>query len=231
MKKIIVLMLVVALCVPALFSCAFINKFFDKTLDNVAEMYSNSAPTKVVATTKQTIASVELNSRYELITGFVDDKSASVYTETVESLRTIDDGGNTDEIKSLIKTTDKKIEAVQGYGARTNGGEWNPNGNVWTIGRGSMALNLDDALLENVVYENNTLTFTVAAENAGAVLGEEYSDKITGTVEVTIKNDGAVITSIDLHYFLAGDAANNLVESEMTVSVVYSYDIEKITIE
>ena len=52
-----------------------------------------------------------------------------------------------------------------------------------------------------------------------------------GDVEVTIVNDGAVITSIELHYFLAANEAANLVESEMTVKVVYTYDLERITIE
>ena len=62
------------------------------------------------------------------------------------------------------------------------------------------------------------------------VLGTDFSAYITGDVEITIVDDGAVITSIDLHYHLAGDGAN-LAESEMTVKVVYTYDLERITIE
>jgi hypothetical protein len=82
-----------------------------------------------------------------------------------------------------------------------------------------------------VVYENHTLSFTVPAANVAQVLGEEYSANVSGDVEVVIVDDGAVIASIDLHYFLKGDEAAHLVESEMTVKVVYTYDLEKITLD
>jgi hypothetical protein len=94
-----------------------------------------------------------------------------------------------------------------------------------------MALNLDEDSLENVVYENNTLTFTIPVANVATVLGEEYSQNIGSDVEVVIVDDGAVVTSIDLHYFLKADESINLPASEMTVKVVYTYDIERINIE
>ncbi len=235
MKKVIVFILVVALCVPTLASCAFINKvtggLFDNTLKKVSEMYSMSSPTKVVATTKQTIGAVELNCSYELVTGYVDNKPASVYTVTTEEIRSVEDGGNTDVIKSLISSVTKKTEAIEGIGSRTNGGEWNPQGSIWVIGRGRMALNLNKKYVENMNYENHTLTFTVPQKYAANVLGAEYATDISSDVEITIVDDGAVITSVDLHYFLAGDESANLVESEMTVKVVYTYDLERITIE
>ena len=230
MKRILVLMLVVALCLTALTSCKLLGKKDeDTTLSQIAEMYSKSAPTKVVTVTKQTIAGVELNCSYELVTGYVDNKNASVYTETIEQIRTVEEGGNTNEVKDLIKTTTKKTEAVEGFGARTNGGDWNPQGTIWVIGRGRMALNLDESCLNNVAYENHTLTFTVSAANAGTVLGAEYATDIEGDVSVTIVDDGAVITSIELHYFLKGEG--NVVASEMSVKVVYTYDLERITID
>jgi hypothetical protein len=94
-----------------------------------------------------------------------------------------------------------------------------------------MALNLDAQYLTDVVYENNTLSFTVPAANVAQVLGEEYSANVTGDVVVKISDDGAVITSIDLHYFLKGDEAAHLVDSEMTVKVIYTYDLERITLD
>lgn len=228
MKKIITLILVVALCAMALTSC----KLFagDTTLDDMAAKYSMSAPTKVVATTNQKFSSYELNCSYEIVTGFVDNSSASVYTVTTEELRTVEEGGNTEEVKDMIKSTTKKTEAIEGFGSRTNGGEWNPNGSVWKIGRGRMAINLDKNAVENVVYENNTLTFTVPLANVATVFGEEYSKNISSDVQVTIVDDGAVVTSLDLHYHVAGDG-KNLAESEMTVKIVYTYDLERITIE
>ena len=233
MKKIIVLMLVVALCATALTSCALIEKFTgngDTTLTDVALMYNMSSPTKVVATTEQSFGSYELNCSYELVTGYVDNNLASVFTVTTEELRTVEEGGNTDEVKDMIKSTTKKTEAIEGFGARTNGGDWDPAGSVWAIGRGRMALNLDATAITNMTYENNVLTFTVPADKAATVLGADYAKNVASDVEVTIVNDGAVVTSVDLHYYLAGDGAN-LAESEMTVKVVYTYDLERITIE
>lgn len=235
MKKIIVLILAVALCATAFTSCELINKLIggeegDDTLANVAAMYNMSAPTKVVATTTQDFGSYELNCNYELVTGYVDNSLASVYTVTTEELRTVEEGGNTEEVKEMIKSTTKKTEAIEGFGARTNGGDWDPAGAVWAIGRGRMAINLDESAVENVSYENHTLTFVVPAANVATVLGQDFSTYITGDVEITIVDDGAVITSIDLHYYLAGDGVN-LAESEMTVKVVYTYDLERITIE
>ena len=231
MKKIIVLMLTVALCVAALTSCQYLDMFKgDSTLDDVAAMYNMSAPTKVLATTEQNFGSYELNCSYEIVTGYVDNSRASVYTVTTEELRTVEEGGKTEEVKDMIKTTTKKTEAIEGFGSRTNGGDWNPEGDVWTIGRGRMAINLEESALTNVVYENNTLTFVVPVANVATVFGESYAANIASDVEVTIVNDGAVVTSVELHYYLVGDGAN-LPETEMTVKVVYTYDLERITIE
>lgn len=241
MKKIIVFMLVVALCVPALFSCEVIGQVAEKLgidlggnedpVENVAKMYNMSTPTKVVATTSQNIGGFKLDCSYELVTGFVDNKPASVYTVTSESIRSVEDGGNNEEVKDMVISTTKKTESVEGYGSRVNGGDWDPSGSVWTIGRGRMAINLDAQYLTNVLYENHTLSFTVPAANVAQVLGEEYSANVAGDVEVVIVDDGAVITSIDLHYFLKGDEAAHLVESEMTVKVIYTYDLERITLD
>lgn len=255
MKKIIVFVLVIALCVPALFSCAFLEGILPEGIlpgsgdnnnnndgDNtaketpvtiVAGMYKMSLPTKIVATTKQSISSLHLNCSYELVTGYVDNRPASVYTVESEEIRTVEEGGNTEEVKDIIKKTTKKTEAIEGTGSRTDGGEWNPNGSVLVIAKGGMALNLDETYMNNVKYNKNThtLTFTVTAENAAKVLGEDYAKDIASDVKVTIVDDGAVITSIELHYFLKGDESINLVQSEMNVKVVYTYDLERITID
>ena len=239
MKKILVLILVVALCVPALFSC---KKTEASPLDDVAVMYSQSAPTKVSATTVHKIGYYELNCSYEIVTGYVDGLPASVYTSVVEEVRTVEEGAATEDILELIKKTTKITEAIEGQGARVTSivdkenpvvGKWNPNGTVWTIGRGTMGLNLDKNAVTNVVYENNTLTFTIPESNVATVLDEygqwSYSEDVVGDVEVTIIDDGPVITSIQLHYFLKGDG-KNLEDSEMTVTVNYDYKIEQITI-
>ena len=231
MKKIIVLMLTLALCMAAFASCGLFKKTEEANpLADVAKMYNQSAPTKIVATTKHTISSLELNANYELVTGYVDDKPASVYTVTTDELESVENGGATDIKKPHIKTTTKTTEAIEGIGSRTNGGDWNTQGSVYTIGRGGMALNLDKASVTNVNYTDNVLTFTVPQANAAIVLGSDYAANIASDVQVTIVNDGAVVTYVELHYSLAGNPANNLPQSEMVVKVEYTYDLEKITI-
>lgn len=231
MKKIIVLMLTIALCVAAFSSCGLFKKNKEASpLEKVSSMYSQSAPTKIVATTNHTIASLQLNNKYELVTGYVDDAPASVYTVTTEELESVENGGATDIKKPHIKTTTKVTEAIQGIGSRTNGGDWNTQGSVYVINRGGMALNLDEASVTDVNYADNVLTFTIPQANVATVLGADYSSNIASDVKVTIVNDGAVITSVELHYSLAGNAATNLPQSEMVVKVEYTYDLEKITI-
>lgn len=240
MKKIIVFVLVMALCVPALFSCDIVDKITGSSggdnievspVSTVAAMYKMSEPTKIVASTKQDIGGLELNCNYELVTGHVDNRPASVFTVNSEEIRTVEDGGNNQEVKDLIKKTTRKTEAIEGTGSRVNGGDWDPNGAPYKIVRGGMALNLKEEYMQNVKYENHTLTFTVTSQNAAAVLGESYAGNVSGDVKVTIVDDGAVITSIELNYLIKGDESINLVESEMTVKVIYTYDLERITIE
>jgi hypothetical protein len=238
MKRIIVFALVLALSVTALSSCAVVDKVLGLFGGNQSDIYTEtmnkyyvSEPTKIVATTKQTIGALELNCSYELITGFVDNVPASVYTVVTEEIRSVEDGGNNEEVKDMIISTTKKTEAVEGIGSRTNGGEWNPLGTVWVIGRGRMALEVREGNVTNATYENNVFTCTVPADKVAAVLGEEYAADVAGEVELKIVDDGAVVTSVELHYFLKGDESINLPQSEMNVKVVYTYDLERITIE
>ena len=233
MKKIIVFALVVALCIPVLASCKLLDTF-KNPLKDITEMYSMSDPTKVEATVKHEIGSTVLNNSYKLIIGTVDGSRASVYVEHKEELDSVENGGATEVVQPLVKQTDTITEAIEGTGSRTtlNGktGSWDPDGNVYTIGRGRMALNLTKKLVENVTYEDHVLNCTVPAGNAGAVLGEDYATYISGDVSITIEDDGAMITYIKLVYKLAADASKNLPESTMTVEVNYSYDIEQINI-
>lgn len=230
MKKIIVLVLTLALCATSFTSCKLFNKMFNNPLKDVQEMYGNSAPTMVVATTKQVFKSYELNNKYELKIGQVDGKAASVFTETTEELETIESAGGSDIVKPFIKTTTKTTEAIEGIGARVNGGEWNPSGTTYAIGRGAMALNLDKKSVTDVKYENHTLTFTIPNANIATVLGDGYEAGVDGDIKVTIVDDGAVVTSIELRYTLAGNTKANLPASEMIVFVEYHYDIQHITV-
>ena len=232
MKKIVVLLLIAALAVPSLFSCDLFKKEATP-VTLVANMYKVSQPTKVVATTKQIIIQdqLELDGRYEIVTGYVDSKPASVYKIETEEIRSVEEGGQNEEVKDLVKSTSRVIEAIEGKGSRTNGGEWNAEGTVWTIGRGRMALNLSDELVKSYTYENHVLTLDIAKENVAKVLSEEYAQYVDGDVHIVIVDDGAVVTSVELTYFTAPNEEVNLGRTEMRVRVDYTYDIEKITIE
>lgn len=229
MKKIIVLMLVLALCVTAITSCGKKNNP-KKILQEVTEMYDNSAPTKVVATTKQVFSAYELNCKYELTTGQVGGATASVYKVTKEELETIENAGGSDIVRPMIKTTTKVTEAIEGIGSRVDGSAWSAEGTVYTIGRGAMALTLDKETVTDVVYENSVLTFTIPNANIATVLGEAYATGVDGDISVTIVNDGSVITSIELRYTVPADTKAGLEASQMIVYVEYQYDIQQITI-
>ncbi len=244
MKKIILLLLVVALSVATLSSCnIFKNSQQSKdpdpapvtkeptALEKVAEMYRNSAPTKVTAVTTQTVTEdIELVCTYELVNGTVDGAPASVYTEKKQELDTVESGGATEVIKPLVKDTVRVTEAIEGIGSRVNGGNWNAQGSVTNIVRGGMAIYLNEAYLTNVKYENNKLTFVIPVANVATVLGDSYATYIASDVYVTIANDGAVITSIELSYNLKANEAAKLGETAMVVKVEYTYDLEEITI-
>lgn len=258
MKKIIILVLVMALCVVGFASCIPSNNNDNNSnnnndtntgnnnnnnnnndnnntvvstpLDDVAKMYSQSLPTKIVAETKQTIASVELNCKYTLVNGTVSELPASVYEVYTQEIDTIENGGGTEVIKPLIKETTRKTEAIQGIGSRVNGGDWDPEGVVYTITRGAMAINLDSDSVTDVEYKDNVLKFTVPIANVATVLGKAYVADIASDVKVEIVTDGAVVTSIELRYSLKGNEEANLIQSEMFIKVDYTYDLEKITI-
>ena len=230
MKKIVVLLLIAALVVPTLFSCV---EQVVTPVNVVAGMYKVSQPTKVVATTKQIIVPdiLELDGRYEIVTGYVDSKPASVYKMQTEEIRSVEEGGQNEEVKELVKTTSRVVEAIEGKGSRINGGDWNAEGTVWNIGRGRMALNLSNDYVKSYTYNNHVLTLEVAKENAANVLGEEYAQYIDSDVHIVIVDDGAVVVSVELTYFIAANEEANLGRSEMHVKVDYTYDIERITIE
>lgn len=233
MKKIIVFMLALALCLASFTSCKFFNKVtnkFKSPLEDVQTMYNSSAPTRIVATTKQVFQSYELNSKYEIILGQVDGMDASVYNVTEEKLESLESAGGTEVVKPLIKTVTTKTESIAGIGSRTDGGPWNPEGGATVIGRGSMAINLDKDRVTDVNYQDHVLTFTIPNANIDAVLGGAFSSGIAGDVKVTIVDDGAVVTSIELHYTLLGNDKAGLPQSEMIVKVEYTYDLEQITI-
>ena len=255
MKKIIGFLLIISLCLPALFACDNLKDSLpseipqvntdEKELSDVAKvakMYEVSAPTKVVATTKQVLVKdvLELDGSYEMLTGYVNGVAAYIFTSNTESIRTVEEGGKNDEVKAIKVPTEIIEEYIEGIGLRvsttvdnqTTVGDWDNNPEIETkaIGKGKMAINIKDKYLTDVEYKDGVLSFTIPKDKVSSVLGKTYAKYISGDVKVVITNDGAQITSIELEYTISGDTSSNVGASKMYVKVEYSYDIEKITI-
>ena len=230
MKKIIALVLALT-CSIALFSCGK-KDGIEKDVKDVASMYESSAPTKIVTTVKNTVGTREYDAEYTLVTGKIGDKIATVYTYWYEKLRSVEDGANS-EIVGPEEIVKGSREFLEDSGVRENGGKWDDEGYNFAPAAGDIAIDLKFSNLVDPKYENNVLTFSVAPDKAqdvlAVVLGEDLDEgAIAGNVSVTITNAGSVITGITVVYTVA--ATDDYPEIVTTVSAVYTYDLEKITL-
>lgn len=225
MKKFLSLLLVLTLGVGCLFACGD-DETTGGELDAVAAMYAVSQPTKIVATTTHQFGSKTLNGSYELVTGLLDGVTpVATYTAKYEQMRDIA-SGSTQEILEPIEEINLLIEYKEGKGTREtlNGkrGSWNKEGESIIPEKGSVAVNLDAAVITQYTYENNTLTFTVPQASTESVLGMA----IDADALVVIKNDGTRITGVEITYTEAADAATNVEQTVVSISVKYTYDLE-----
>ena len=237
MKKIICLLLVLA-CSFALFACGKEEELTGA--QKTAQYYKNSLPTKVVTTSTQSImnssgvAVQTLNGKYELVTGTIAGKLATVQTYTQDYIREVAEGANA-VVVGPIGTETGSLEYLEGYGRRTNGGSWDPNGLNFGPTAGSIAINLDESLLTDVKYTEgedgiNTLTFTVPNANIAAVFGADSDDvallTASSDVEVTITNNGAFVQSIAISYSI--DGTRYYPKRQITMITEYEYDVQSV---
>jgi hypothetical protein len=205
-----------------------------------AQFYENSLPTKIVTTSAQSIVNDEgtvvatLNGKYELVTGTIAGKLATVQTYEQDYIREVAEGANA-VIVGPIGTESGSLEYLEGYGRRTNGGFWDPNGLNFGPTAGSIAINLDESIIKNAKYTEgedgtNTLTFTVANENIAAVFGANSDDTALLTassdVEVIITNDGAFVNSITISYSIAG--TRYYPERRVVMTTNYEYKSQRV---
>jgi hypothetical protein len=205
-----------------------------------AQYYENSLPTKVVTTSTQSIindsgvAVQTLNGKYELVTGTIAGKLATVQTYEQDYIREVAEGANA-VIVGPIGTESGSLEYLEGYGRRTNGGFWDPNGLNFGPTAGSIAINLDESIIKNAKYTEgedgiNTLTFTVPNANIAAVFGADSDDvallTASSDVEVTITNNGAFIQSIAISYSIEG--TRYFPERQVNMITEYEYDVQSV---
>lgn len=227
--KAIALLLLSALLVSACVSCG--NKLDVK---DIVEMYSNSAPTKIVSRTVQTSGDITVSGKYTLLTGTIGGVPAAIYEEDYQEMRSVEEGGQSTTIYEYIKDVHKLYQYVEGKGTRELHPEtkieisgWNPNGVVYTIEQGSFALNLTKKNIDDSSYDADTKTFTatVPAANTESVFGQQ----IPADVKISIVNDGAQIIGIHVEYDLP--AEGDVQQTHIVIDVEYTYDNERINLD
>lgn len=198
--------------------------------------YENSAPTRVDIETVRVVGTdaYTLDGVYTLVTGTFAGKIATIYHAKYEELRTIAEG--VDDIVSEIKEVEYKKEFLEGKGVREDGGSWKASGTNFAPSAGSIALNISLDDIENVKFTNakynNTVSFSVPKSKIKTVFGATdgvVNVDADSAVQVTITNNGATVTSVTLSYTIkkSGDVPAQTV----TISTIYSYDIQTLTIE
>jgi len=221
MKKILAIILALA-SVFAMFSCG--SDGIEDEVKNIQTMYSASTPTKIATTTTNTLGTTVLNGTYTLVTGKIDGKLATVMQYSQDEIASIDDGKG-EIITGAVKTVSGSKEFHEDMGVRIDGKNWEEGFN-FAPAAGDIAIDLTFENLKDVKYENNTLTFVIAADKTAAVLGE--ANAINADVAVTIVNDGAVITGITMSYTL--EAEGDFPETVVVVTTSYEYDIQEVTL-
>ena len=235
MKKIIALILALC-CVFAIVSC----DGGEEQTSGVAEferLYSASEPTKVVTNQTTAIGNVFLKGSSILVTGALNNGDvATVYTESYETLQSVQSGAGDVITPIMGEPITSSREYVEGKGVRYDGGAWDETGLNFAPKAGSIAINLDETKLKDCIYNDSgdvkTLTFTVEAKNASSVFGE-WASEITSDVSVIITANVAVVTGITVSYtedIVSDDEDIEYPAANITISTVYTYDVEEITL-
>ena len=240
MKKIIAIVLALVCC----FSIVACGE--DETVSGVdatVSCYANSQPTKVEASSVQTIVDEdgavieELEGSYLLVAGKSGGKIAAQKIVVQETLDSIVDGSGviiTGPVNPGTKTVEEYLE---GMGRRTNGGNWRSKGLNFAPSMGSIAINITNENVINPVYveaeNNNKLTFTVANEKIAEVFGtdKEGVPAITADSDVIVEitNNGDVVTGITVSFSI--DEYDDFPARNVSITTKYSYEPQLITIE
>ncbi len=233
MKKILALMLIAA----SLFTfVACIGKNSNSDLAKFEEYFEASVPTKSETTIKNSYSGNTFEGKIILTTGTVDGKAASKLESRVATLRDLEDLN-----LNPYKTSSENIWYLEGKGISENKGrKWDPEGENFAPVEGSISINLKAKNFEEINYdaEKETVTLTVAAENAKSVLEDliEEDREFNYPVTITISAAGGRIASIEIEYviesYVVGDIGSEVeVEDvKVTIKTNYSYDIQDITL-
>ena len=228
MKKIIAMALVLVFALAAVVSCG--GSGSDDTgssdIEKIAAYYAASTPTKSVTTTTYEFSNRKLTDTSTLVIGKIDGEyDATVLTETTQRIRDVDSGSG-DLVQGVIETNTKVTEYLEGSGVRVNGGAWNASGANFAPTADSIKMNVTKDNVKDLKLNGKTYTFTVTKANTEAVLG--YA--VDAPVYVTLVHDGASVVGVTISYTLPADAATGAIETDVTIKIVYTYDIERVSI-
>ncbi len=245
MKKIIALILALCILATGVVLCFVFDvfSFFGKDVEETdgievfKRLYSVSEPTKVVVSQTTVLGNVTLKGSSTLATGALNDgRIATVYTYNYEVLQSVQTGAGSVITPIMGEPLTGSREYVEGQGSREDGGAWDATGTNFAPKAGSIAINLDETKLKNCTYTTDgalqTLSFTVEAANAVSVFGDE-ANEIVSDVNVVITANAAVVTGITISYseeLVSEDEDIAYPEANITISTVYTYDIEEITL-
>lgn len=218
MKKILAVILAVV-CIFAMFSCGE-----DEVFSNMDTKFASSVPTRIVTTTTQVIGNTTLNGNYELKTGSVDGKVATVAVYSYDELNKIEEGSGED-ITTAVKTVSGSKEFYAGKGVRIDGGSWADGYNFAPIA-GSISLEINEKNVLEYTYENNTFTCKVSKEKAAEVLKIDVTP--SSDVSVVITDNGAEITSVTIEYTIV-DADENYPDTVVKIETQYYYGLQEVT--
>ena len=182
MKRILCLILTLALLVTALVSCG------GDDLPDIYRLAKELNPTRVVTAVEYKDANGEkLTGLYDLQTDGVN----SIFTFEYDRYLTAE------EIIALGKPEKTTVESGTVY---TKDGKVSYDGAVWTAPAvpTDIQLNLDPELLTNAVIseDGKTLTAEITPENSEAVIGSTLS--AVGNITLTAKTNGTYFTELSL---------------------------------
>ena len=211
--------------------------------------YANSLPTKIHSTSKWDFLegkeiAYTLNGESTIVTGKVNGLNATVERSYLERLNKVTDVENVQSVIEGVYSTD---EYLQGSGRRQNaeqGNDWISGGRNFAPRLGSIAINLENVDLINAKYVekdfNNVFSFYINVNDIKTVFGDNidithnYKANKNGEypadsrVKITITNDGAVVTSIQVEINIK--AVDNDPAQKIVLRTEYSYDVQVVNL-
>ncbi len=230
---------------------AFGSALTDVKPDSVAAFIRasmNSEPTKVTTDMVYVIGTASsnctLNISSVLVVGTVDGSIAAIYTEEYPTFNYVDQGSGNTVVDVTANNTYRK-EFLQGSGVREtlNGTIQKVDGSEWVRGmnfapsKGEIALGITASNInvsKFVIEENrHEMHFVVPKAKVNEVFGKTGATAnidASGDVDVILIGNGAVITSVQISYKIAGSSKDNIPEQTVTIVTRYDYSVQSVTI-